>query len=602
MSHVERGSDRRWSVAKNTMSPRTCSQPPVSLWSCVFLLLSLLLLAHGVVRSQPQQLLNYEEIQKPVVGTGGMVVSQNELASQVGVQVLKQGGHAVDAAVAMAFAMAVTLPRAGNIGGDGFMLVHDAATGRTSGIDFRSTAPAAARLDAFLDRDGRIVGQTQGYRAPGVPGTPAGLELAHQRFGRLPWAQLVEPARRLAADGIELTRDEAFALSWGRERLGTSAAALRAFSRVDGAPLQAGDLHVQPELAWSLAQIQRGGANAFYGGEIARRIDVGMRRHGGLLRLDDLRAYRAIEREPLRTRYRDAEVVVMPLVSAGGVGVVQMLQMLQHFDLSTMGPRSADALHHIAEVMKLAWRDRERHAGDPGFQQVPLGGLLDADYLRRRASLVNPAKAASVDEVRSGSLPPDESPQTTHLSVVDREGNAVSLTYTLGSDFGSGVMIEGTGFLLGNLMGNFSLAAQRDGLRQGRSLTANSVEPGRRPVSSMTPSMVFRDGELWLITGSPGGNTIPGTVVQTIVDLVDFGLGVAESANAPRIHQDLRTGELRTERGLSPDTRAILRARGHRLVDSETIGSSQTILRKRGVLEGAPDPRRPGATALATEP
>ncbi|MDO5506030.1 MAG: gamma-glutamyltransferase [Pseudoxanthomonas suwonensis] len=566
------------------------------------LLLPLLLLGPATAFSQTQQLLNYREIQKPVTGSGGMVVSQNEAASRVGVEVLEQGGHAVDAAVAMAFAMAVTLPRAGNIGGDGFMLVHDAATGRTSAVDFRSTAPEAATLERFIGSDGRITGQSQGWLAAGVPGTPAGLELAHRRFGRLPWAQLVEPARRLAADGIELTRDEAFALSWGRERLGTSSAALKAFSRADGTPLQAGDRHLQPDLAWSLAQIQEHGADAFYRGAIAERIDAGMRRHGGLLRLQDLQAYRALEREPLRTRYRDAEVVAMPLASAGGVGVMQMLRMLEHFDLAAMGPRSADALHHLAEVMKLAWRDRERYAGDPGFHHVPLAALLRADYLQARARLVDPVRAAPVDAVRPGTPSLDESPETTHLSVVDRDGNAVSLTYTLGSDFGSGVMVEGTGFLFGNLIGNFSLAAQRDGQRQQRTLTSNAIAPGRRPVSSMTPTMVFRDGALWFVTGSPGGNTIPGTVVQTILDVVDFGLGVAESANAPRIHQDLRSGELRMERGISPDTRALLVARGHTLADSETIGSSQTILRNGALLEGAPDPRRPGATALATGP
>lgn len=555
----------------------------------------------GTLQAQQRQLLNYEEIHKPVVGSGGMVVSQNTLASQVGAKVLADGGNAVDAAVATAFALAVTLPRAGNIGGDGFMLLHLAEEGRSVAIDFRSMAPAAATLDAYIGADGAITGQQQGYRAAGVPGTVAGLALAHRKYGKLPWRRLVEPARKLAADGIVLTRDEAFALQWGKDRLARSQAGARVFLHADGNALRTGERLVQRDLAWSLGQIARHGEDAFYRGEIARRLEAGMQRHGGLLTRADLAAYRAIEREPLRTRYRGVEVVAMPLASAGGVGVVQMLQMLESFDLAAMGSRSADALHVIAEVQKLAWRDRERYAGDPGFTTPPLAQWLSPDYARRRAALVDPRQARAADVVQPGELAP-ESPQTTQFSVVDAQGNAVSTTYTLGSDFGSGVMIEGTGFLLGNLIGNFSLQRQLRDRQQGQATTANGLQPGKRPVSSMSPTLLLRDGKPWLVTGSPGGNTIPGTVVQQIVDVVDFRLGLAESTSAPRIHQDLASGKLQYERALSPDTLALLRARGHQLEVSETIGSTQSILLRDGLLEGAPDPRRPGAAAIATGP
>jgi len=529
-----------------------------------------------------------------------MVVSQNTAASEIGAEILRQGGNAVDAAVATAFALAVTLPRAGNIGGDGFMLVHLAAEGRTVAIDYRSAAPAAATLEAYLDADGGVEGATAGYRAPGVPGTVAGLELAHSRYGRLPWAQVVAPAIRLAADGIVLSADEAFALDWGKQRLARSAAGAAVFLHPDGSALRAGERLVQPDLAWSLRQIATHGADAFYRGEIARRLDAGMRRHGGLLRYEDLAAYRAIEREPLVGSYRGHQVVTMPPVSGGGSGILAMLNLLEHVDMAGFGAGSADALHHLAEAMKLAWRDRARHSGDPGFGDVPVTGMTSKAYAAERAALIDANRAAPTAAVEAGDPWAFESPETTHFSVVDADGNAVSNTYTIGSDFGSGVMIEGTGFLLGNLIGNFSLAAQAAARRDGNTRSANHLEPGRRPVSSMAPTMVLRDGRPWLVTGSPGGNTIPGTVVQMIVGVVDFGQTIAEATSASRVHQEMGgDGVLRHERGLSPDTLRLLAGRGHRLASGETIGSTQTLLLHDGHVEGAADPRRPGAAAIA---
>ena len=566
---------------------------------CILAFACVLPLSAPAVWAQQRQLLNYEQIHKPVVADGGgMVVSQSDHASQVGARILREGGNAVDAAVATAFAMAVTLPRAGNIGGDGYMLIHLAAEDRTVAIDYRSMAPALATLDAYVGEDGKLQGQTAGIRAAGVPGTVAGLALAHEKYGRLPWPQLLAPAIALAEEGIVLTRDEAFALDWGKQRLARSEAGARVFLHPDGSALQAGERLVQADLGWALRQIAEHGADAFYRGEIAERLDAGMRANGGLLRKEDLAAYRAIEREPLWSSYRGNRFATMPPSSGGGPGVAMTLNILEQFDLEQMGAGSADALHVLAEAMKLSWRDRQDHVKDPLDSPVPMQGFASRAYGAQRAGEISMHQARPAAEVRSGDIWSFEGRDTTHFSVVDAEGNAVSNTYTIGSDFGSGVMIDGTGFLLGNLIGNFSLERQLAAARKGQEVPPNAMLPGRRPVSSMSPTIVFRDGKPWLVTGSPGGNTIPGTVVQTIVDVVDFDMNVAEAASAPRIHQNVDTeGVLQVERGFSPDTLRILRERGHRIVQDETIGSTQTILVGNGRIEGAADPRRPGASA-----
>ena len=568
--------------------------------SVAALLAACLAIAAPTAPAQTRQLLNYEEIHKPVVADGGMVVSQSTQASEAGAQVLREGGNAVDAAVTMAFVMAVTLPRAGNIGGDGYMLIHLADGQRAVAIDYRSMAPALATLDAYVGADGTLQGHAAGIRAAGVPGTVAGLALAHGKYGRLPWKRLLQPAIRLAADGMVLSRDEAFALEWGRERLARSAAGAKVFLHPDGSALRAGERLVQADLAWSLRQIAEHGADAFYRGAIAERLDAGMRAHGGLLRKADLAAYRAIEREPLRSSYRGHALLTMPPSSGGGPGIAMTLNILEQFDLAAMGAGSADALHVLAEATKLAWRDRQAHANDPAAARVPLAGFVSKAYGQSRAQQISMTHARPAAEVAAGDIWAHEGRETTHLSVVDREGNAVSNTYTIGADFGSGVMIEGTGFLLGNLIGNFSLQSQLDAQRAGRAPPANALRPGSRPVSSMSPTMLLRDGKPWLVTGSPGGNTIPGTVVQMIVNVVDFSMNIAEATVFPRIHQHVTTrGELDIERGFSPDTLRILRARGHAPESGQTIGSTQTLLLESGRIEGAADPRRPGAAAVA---
>ncbi len=550
--------------------------------------------------AQPRQLLNYAAIHKPVQGDKGMIASQNKTASEIGAQVLRDGGNAVDAAVATAFAMAVTLPRAGNIGGDGFMLVYLADQKRTVAIDYRSMAPAAATLDRFVGEDGKITGEKQGYKAAGIPGTVAGLATAHGKYGHLPWSRLLQPAIALAEDGIVLSRDEAFALDWGRARLALSPAGARVFLHPDGSALRAGETLVQPDLAWSLKQIAQHGAKAFYEGEIAERLVAGMVANEGLIRKSDLAGYNAAEREPLRSTYRDHEVVTMSPTSGGGAGIIGMLNILENFDMARFGAGSADSLHYMSESIKLAWADRRRHLGDPDALELPLRGLASKSYAAQRAKLISSRRAKPASTVPAGDPWAHESPQTTHFSIIDVHGNAVGATYTLGSDFGSGIMVDGTGFLLGNLVGNFSLGAQLQARKAGKPEPPNSLHPGRRPVSSMAPTFLFKGGDLRMVTGSPGGNTIPGTVMQSIVDVVDFGLNIAEATSLPRIHQEMdREGVLQVERGISPDTLRLLEARGHRIETGETIGSTQILWVGEHGVEGAADPRRPGAAAVA---
>jgi len=561
------------------------------------ILIALLPLAPAV--GQRHQLLEYPSIHAPTIGSHGMVVSQNEAASRVGAEMLRRGGNAVDAAVAMAFVLAVTLPRAGNLGGDGFMMVHDAHANRTIVIDFRGVAPQAARLALYVDSRGHEThASSQGYIAPDVPGTVAGLEMAHRQFGRLPWADVVAPAIALARDGVILSHDEAFVFSWARERLATSEAGRRTFYKADGSLYAPGERLRQPDLAWSLGEIQQHGADAFYHGAIAQRIAADMARHGGLITLADLAAYRPIERQPLIGSYRGIEVRTTPPASAGGATLLNMLNILEHFDLARMGAGSAASLHVMAETMKLGYADRYRILGDTDFEHVPLAGFISRDYAASRAALISLTHARPVAQLGAGDPARFESPNTTHFSVADADGNAVSTTYTLGADFGSGVMIEGTGILLNNQMNNFSHEQAAAAAARGAPPPPNAMRPGKRMLSTMMPTMLFRNGRPWLITGTPGGGTIIDTVLQIVVDVVDFRLNVAEATHQPRIYQSA-TNTLRVEPNFNPDTLAALRGLGHRITSGQTMGSAQSIMIQDGLFMGAADPRRPGATAVA---
>jgi gamma-glutamyltranspeptidase/glutathione hydrolase len=551
-------------------------------------------------QSQRRQLLEYPSIHHPVVGERGMVVTQNAIASEVGAEILRKGGNAVDAAVAVGFALAVTLPRAGNIGGDGFMLVHTAATRETVVIDFRSVAPAAARLEMFVDKKGEESPQaSRGYRASAVPGTVAGLELAHRRYGKLSWKDVVTPARRLAAEGIVLTPDEAFVFSWARERMAESVAGQRTFYKPGGELYRAGEVLKQPDLAWSLGQIADHGADAFYKGEIARRFAADMKAHKGLITLEDLAAYKPVVREPLMGTYRGYTVATTPPASSGGATLLQMLNILESFDLKALGGSgSSGALHVMAEAMKLAYADRYRHLGDTDFVKVPLKGFTSKAYGAQQASRIDVNQAKSAKALGAGDPWKYESPSTTHFSIADSAGNAVSTTYTLGADFGSGVMVEGTGFVLNNQMNNYSHEQAVEAARKGRASPPNAMAPGKRMLSTMMPTLVFKDGKPWLVTGTPGGSTIIDTVLQVIVNVIDFDLNIAEATHQPRIFQ-AATDTLEVEPNFNPDTVAAFRARGHSVKAAETMGSAQSIMIDKGFFLGAADPRRPGALAVA---
>lgn len=564
-----------------------------------FLAAFLVLASPGI--AQKRQLLEYPSIHSPVVGERGMVVSQNAIASGVGAAILRRGGNAVDAAVAVGFALAVTLPRAGNIGGDGFMLVHDAKTGAQVFFDFRSVAPKAATLAMYIDNQGKEASiASRGYLAPSVPGTVAGLAMAHKRFGKLAWKDVVAPAIALARDGVALTPDEAFVFSWGKERLSTSAAAKAAYYRPDGSLYRAGDILRQPDLAWTLTQIAERGADGFYKGPVAERFAADMKAHGGLITLDDLASYRAIERKPLRGTYRGFEVVTAPPASAGGATLLNMLNILEGFDLKSYGAGSAQALHIMAETMKLGYADRYRFLGDTDFVTAPVQGFISKAYAQERAKLIDPAKATPAQQLRAGDPARFESPSTTHFSVADAEGNIVSTTYTLGADFGSGVMIAGTGVLLNNQMNNFDHENAAKALRNGAPPPLNAMAPGKRMLSTMMPTMIMKDGKPWLVTGTPGGSTIIDTVLQIVVNVVDFKLNVEEATHQPRIFQD--TGKtLRVEPNFNPDTVRLLGMMGHTIVSDETMGSAQSIMIENGYFLGAADPRRPGALAIPPE-
>lgn len=551
------------------------------------------------VSAQKKQLLEYPSIHSPVVGERGMVVSQNAIASKVGADIIRRGGNAVDAAVAMGFALAVTLPRAGNIGGDGFMLVHDGKSGENLFFDFRSVAPKAATLPMFLDNQGKESAvASKGYLAPSVPGTVAGLFKAHQRFGKLPWAQVVAPAIALARNGVALSPDEAFVFSWGKERLSTNTSARATYYKADGSLYKAGEVMKLPDLAWTLTQIAQRGADGFYKGPVAERFAADMKANGGLITLEDLASYKAVERQPLRGTYRGLDIVTAPPASAGGATLLNMLNILENFDLKSGGLGSAKTLHLLSETMKLGYADRYKVLGDTDFAKVPVSGFIAKPYALERSHLIDPAKAKPAEQLGAGDPWRFEGPNTTHFSVADAQGNVVSTTYTLGADFGSGVMIKGTGILLNNQMNNFDHVGAARALRDGKAPPPNAMAPGKRMLSTMMPTIVMKDGKPWLITGSPGGSTIIDTVLQVIVNVVDFKLNVEEATHQPRIYQDA-SDKLRVEPNFNPDTVSLLTTMGHPITSDETMGSAQSIMIEGGHFLGAADPRRPGALAVA---
>ncbi len=561
---------------------------------------------------------NRFEIFHPIQASGGMVASDHRLASKVGADILRQGGNAIDAAVAVGFVLAVVLPYAGNLGGGGFMLVREAKTGSTHAIDFRETAPAAARKEMFLNQEGEVIRgkSTISPYAVAVPGTVAGLLSAAQQFGALPLKTLLSPAIHLAENGFTVSPVLAQLFSRQRSHLERWPSTREVFfKRKTDAPdcllsecpssslvtYEAGETLFQPDLARTLRLIAEKGIDGFYSGPVAQSIVDTLAASTRPMTLEDLSRYRIVMRKPAQGTYRGYEVYSMPAPSSGGVHLIQMLNILERFPLSEFGAGSAKTIHLIAESARLAYADRAEYLGDPDFVNVPQRGLTAKSYADALVKRIDLLKATPSKQVKAGPAGDYESEQTTHFSVMDASGNVVSCTYTLNLNFGSGIVARGTGMLLNNEMDDFSAkpgAANAFGLLGG---IANAIEPGKRPLSSMTPVIVLKEGQPWLATGTPGGARIITTVLQTILNTIDFKMNIAEALSMPRVHHQWMPDFLRIEKGLSPDTIRLLKERGHVVRVMPTMGRVQTVQQQNGVLFGATDPRNPDGAAIGIE-
>jgi gamma-glutamyltranspeptidase/glutathione hydrolase len=549
----------------------------------------------------------------PVISDSGMVVSQEILASQVGADILSAGGNAVDAAVATGFALAVTLPRAGNLGGGGFMLVHLAEADKTIAIDYRELAPAEAYRDMFLDPEGDVDNQKARYsiHSSGVPGTVAGLIHAQEKYGRLTLKQVMQPAIELARDGFAVSADLADSLASRAERLQKDAASKGYFFKPLGGLYQRGEKFVQSDLSATLTRIAKTGSKEFYQGKTADLLVAQMQSSGGLISHQDLRNYQVVERQPVCGDYQQTRVCAMPPPSSGGVHLVQMLNILEGWDLKSLGHNSADYIHRLVESMRRAYADRSLYLGDPDFFPVPVAQLTDKNYATVLRDQIDPQLSSRSVDVKPGlgvSQPNPkavkESTETTHYSTWDQWGNVVSNTYTLNFSYGSGISVAGAGFLLNNEMDDFS---SKPGSPNGYGLVggvANAIEPGKRPLSSMTPTIAFdASGQPILATGTPGGSTIITITLQMLLNVIEFDMGVAEATAAPRIHHQWLPDTVFFESGISVDSINRLKTMGHRVNDkSGRLGATQSIQRKTGSrLFGASDYRRAGSGAVAQD-
>jgi len=535
----------------------------------------------------------------PVLARHGMVASQEKRATQIGVDILRGGGNAVDAAVAVGFALAVTLPRAGNIGGGGFMLVHLAHGKRTLAIDYRETAPAAITRDTFLNDNGEADPEKSRFSGlgVGVPGTVAGLALAHARYGsgRFTLAELIAPAIKLARDGVPVEDDLLDSLLLYGPRLARWPSSARIFLKPDGAAPGAGDTIVQADLADSLAAIAREGPRAFYGGPMADKIAAAVRAAGGVMTREDLAAYRPIVRAPVRGTYRGHTILSMPPPSSGGIHLVEMLNILERCPLAGAG--SPAALHVMIEAMKLAYADRAEYLGDSDVVAVPVSRLISKRYAATLAGSIDRERARPARDIRPGGKAPREGDNTTHFSVMDRFGNAVANTYTLNFNYGLGLVAEGTGILLNNELDDFAAkpgAPNAFGLVGG---AANAPGPGKRPLSSMSPTIVLHNGKPVLVTGAPGGSRIITAVLQVIVNAIDFNEPIDAAVAAPRVHHQWMPDEVVVEPNLPPATIDDLNRRGHTVRVGPVSGSAQSIAATRNGLVGVADARVRGALA-----
>ena len=545
------------------------------------------------IQARTQTTLDYQSRIHPEIASDFMVVSQNEHATKVGFDILQKGGNAVDASVAVGFALAVTLPRAGNLGGGGFILIYDAETDDISAIDYRSAAPISSTSDLFLEGESVV---RFGHLVNAVPGSVAGLLKAHKDHGSLPLGELIKPAIQLARDGFEVTHDLNYVLEWGKESMLANKVSRDKFYNLDEDPIQIRSIFKQPKLAKTLFKISKKGSDIFYKGEIAEWVSEESLSNGRLITIEDMASYEAKPREPIETSYRGYRVVTMPPAASGGLVLLQSLNILENFDLKKSGHNSAKTVHLLSEAMQRAYADRAEYHGDPDFYAVPVKQMLDKEYSSDLAKEIVDTRTPD-GQIFAGNLSKyDESPDTTHFSIIDSKGNAVSNTYTLGSSFGSGVTIEKGGFLMNNQMRNFSHFYGREDVKFGTS-EANKLEPGKRMISTQTPTLVFRpDGQLMMVLGSPGGGRIPNIITQVISNVIDHDMSFTEAVMSPRINQRLE-GKLQLETGFSPDTIKLLQQRGHEPEISTTMGSVQAIFLEEENIYGVADTRRPGALA-----
>jgi len=531
---------------------------------------------------------------QPVRARHGMVVAQEPIAADAGLQVLKNGGNAVDAAVAVGFALAVTHPFAGNIGGGGFMLIR-LANGQSTFIDFRERAPEKASHDMYLDGNGRPTRDSiEGWRAPGVPGSVRGFELALRKYGHKKWSEVMQPAVDLASKGFPLSYSTAESLK-NAKNLSKYADSKRIFQR-DGKYYDADEIFKQPELAATLERIQKNGAKEFYEGETAKKLADAMAKNGGLITLSDLKNMTAVERKPLVGKYKGYEIITSPPPSSGGVGLLQITGMLEGTGYEKSGAGSAAAIHMVAETMRRYYADRNEYLGDPDFIKNPIAGLLDPLYLQKRRATIDPNHASPSNEINPGHPKGSEGTETTHFSVVDADGNAVAVTYTLNGGYGSGVTAPGLGFLLNNEMDDFAAKPGEPNMFNLVQGEANSIAPGKRPLSSMTPTIILKDGKLFMTVGAPGGSRIITSVTEVVLNVIDFGMNAQDAVDFPRFHHQWKPDKLYLERAISPDTVAILKAKGHDVDYSQgAIGARvEAIVIDGGWIQGGTDGRGTG--------
>lgn len=546
-------------------------------------------------------LLDYSSIHNPEVARHGMVASQDALASAAGVEIMKAGGNAVDAAIATGFALAVTLPRAGNLAGSGFMMIYDAKTKKSYALDFKDVAPIAAKADMFVKPDGTVDRESIGFtrKGAGVPGTVSGLIMAHERFGKLPLKQVIAPAVKLAREGFIVSEDLAQSLDFAKKALGADPAARKIFFRPDGNTWQAGDRLIQTDLARTMEIIAAKGADGFYKGEVAHMIADDMKRNGGLITEADLAAYKAVWREPVYGSYRGYDLALMPPPSSGGVHILQILNVLSHYPMKEFGADTFQSTHVMVEAMRQAYADRSEFMGDPDSIKIPVKWLTSQKYADEIAAAIPAEKARSSETVRPGTKPISEGTETTHYSIMDSEGNAVATTYSLNYSYGSGIVVPGTGALLNNGMDDFSAqpgTANAYGLVGG---AANAIAPRKRSLSSMTPTIVFKDGKPMMVTGSPGGSRIITTVLQNLVNVIDFDMNIAEANATPRFHHQWKPDVVYLEPNFNKDIQRSMEAQGYKIDKTRsTMGSVQSVMFKDGVFYGSSDPRRIGAASI----